>query len=355
MARPERLKAARKHLRDIDGFLVTNMTNIRYLTGFTGSSGFVFISRHESIFSTDFRYMEQAAGEVSGQWYIVEHKGGQLVAIKGLAKKAGLRKLGFESSVSYEFYEALRSAFPGAKAVKGAVERQRAVKFPEEIENIKEAVRRAEKAFTEVKPHIRAGVRERTIALRLADRLRRHGCMNIPFDIIVASGKNSSLPHAKVTDKRLEPGDLVTIDWGGEANGYFSDMTRTLLLKGPGLSRKREIYNLVLRANRKGVAAVSSDAGTMDVDNSARYVIKKAGYGKYFGHALGHGVGLEVHELPRIGKKRSIRIKDGMVFTIEPGIYVPGLGGVRIEDMVVVKGGRAHLLTSLHRELEIIS
>jgi Xaa-Pro aminopeptidase len=355
MARPERLKAIRKHLRDIDGLLVTDITNVRYLTGFTGSSGFALVTRSESIFCTDFRYVEQAGEEVHDHWNIVEQKDGQTKTIKDLSRKTGIRRLGFESSVSYEFYQTLRSAVPEVKALGGVVEKHRAVKDPVEIGLIKEAVRRAEAAFKEIKPYIRAGVKERSLAMRLAERLGRRGCRRIPFDIIVASGGNSAMPHARATDKRLEPGDLVTIDWGGEAGGYFSDMTRTLLLKGPGMGRKKEIYGLVLRANREGVAAVTDGAGSRHVDNRARDVIKNAGYGRHFGHALGHGVGLEVHELPRIGRSRAVRIREGMVFTIEPGIYVPGLGGVRIEDMVAVAGGGARLLTRLPRRLEIIS
>jgi Xaa-Pro aminopeptidase len=199
-------------------------------------------------------------------------------------------------------------------------------------------------------------VRERTIALRLEDRLKKMGCRRIPFGIIVASGENSALPHAVATERKLAPGDLVVIDWGGEAGGYCSDMTRTLLIKGGGgTGRKRRIYNLVLEANRKAVGTVAPGVQAGRVDSAARDAIEEAGYGRCFGHALGHGVGLEVHELPRIARGRKGRLREGMVFTVEPGVYVPGLGGVRIEDMVAVGQGGAELLTTLPRGLEAVS
>lgn len=355
MALPERLEPIKRRLNFLDAVLITNTVNVRYLTGFTGSSGFAFVTRREGVFCTDFRYMEQARVEVSEGWAVVEQKGGQVAEVKRLVSSRGVRRLGFESSVTYGFYEALQRAVPGTRPLRGVVEAARAIKAPSELASIREAVRRAEAAFRDVRPHIKPGARERSLAVRLEERLRLHGCRRAPFDIIVASGRNSALPHARATDKRLEPGDLVVIDWGGEADGYFSDMTRTLLLKGPDLKRKKEIYDLVLKANRKGVEAVSDGAGSRHVDNSARDVIKKAGYGGCFGHSLGHGVGLEVHEAPGIGARRSVTIRNGMVFTIEPGIYVPGLGGVRIEDMVSVESGGARLLTALPRGLEVIS
>jgi Xaa-Pro aminopeptidase len=230
----------------------------------------------------------------------------------------------------------------------------RAVKDEGEASLIKEAIRRAEKAFLEVKPFIRGGVRENTIARRLEERLRRQGVKHLPFDSIVASGPNSAMPHAGVTERKLAPGDFVVVDWGGEAGGYYSDMTRTLLLRGPSMAKKREIYGVVRRAQRRGIESVGSRVKASQIDNSARDVIKKAGYGRYFGHSLGHGVGLEVHEAPRISGRNRASVREGMVFTVEPGVYVPGLGGVRIEDMVMVRRSGADVLTSLPRGLEIV-
>lgn len=368
-----RVETLRQSLRPGDGLLVTDMNNVRYLTGFSGSAGFVLVTKSDSIFVTDFRYAEHARKEVERPfplvsaaaaregavvpWTVVIEKRGRVAAVRRLYGKTGIKRLCIESSVSYEFFRAL-SAYRGGtvaplKVLRAVVEKLRAVKDKEEINSIKEAVRRAEAAFIEVRPYIRAGVKERTIALRLEERLKRKGCRRIPFDIIVASGANSARPHAGVTEKRLEPGDFVVIDWGGEAGGYFSDITRTLLLNGGDIGRKKEIYSLVLKAGRKGIRAVSDGVSSGEIDSSARDIIKKAGYGRYFGHALGHGVGLQVHEPPYIKQNGKERIKEGMVFTIEPGVYMPGLGGVRIEDMVVAGKGGARVLTSLPREPEI--
>jgi Xaa-Pro aminopeptidase len=340
--------------RKIDAFLVTDIHNVRYLTGFTGSSGILFITKEKNIFLTDFRYKEQA-GKETKDWDIVIGKGGMLKSIKALYKKNPIKKLGFESSVSYEFFRRLSHRDIHLKAFKGLIEKLRAVKDVTEIQSIREAVRRAESAFLDVKPYIRQGIRERAIALRLEESLKKNGCRHIPFDIIVASGPSAAMPHAKPIDRKLRIGDLVIIDWGGEADGYFSDMTRTLLIgKGDNFSKQKEIYQLVLEANMKAISHVSIGTTSEEIDRSARDVIKKAGYGEYFGHGTGHGVGLQVHESPHITWNRKDIIQENMVFTIEPGIYIPGLGGVRIEDMVVAGKRKAEVLTTLPKKLEIL-
>jgi Xaa-Pro aminopeptidase len=234
------------------------------------------------------------------------------------------------------------------------IEGIRAVKGEEEVSCIRDAVLRAEQAFIEVKRYVRIGRREREIALMLEEKLKKKGCNVIPFDIIVASGANSAMPHARATEKKLSPGDLVVIDWGGEAKGYLSDMTRTLLLKGNDLSRKKELYRIVLKANKEALSAVAPGIGGRDIDKAARDVIGAAGYGACFGHGTGHGVGLEVHESPRITRTGSEAVKENMVFTIEPGIYIQGLGGVRIEDMIVVRRGKSEILTRLPKDPEVI-
>lgn len=351
-----RLEVLQGLLRGLDAILITNIQNVRYLTGFTGTAGFIFATKSTGVFYTDFRYKEQAPEQARG-WDVVIDNKKMPQLLRGLVRRHGVRRLGVEGSLSCEQFEAISKLVP-AKIAKALVEQMRAIKDPDELLNIFEAVHRAEDAFRDIKPHIKAGVRETQIASRLNDALLRRGCRRAAFDIIVASGPNGSRPHAGAVDRKLAPGDLVVIDWGGEAGGYFSDMTRTFLLKGGSdVARKKEIYRLVLEANRKGIASVRAGREAREIDNSARDVIKKAGYGKYFGHGLGHGIGRDVHELPRIsGKERTI-IAPGMVFTIEPGIYIPGLGGVRIEDMVAVTGvreGRKSVLTTLPVELEII-
>lgn len=339
--------------KKLDGFLVTDMTNIRYLTGFSGSSGFLFMTDAEQFFATDFRYQEQSEQEVRG-WDIVIERGSRIGTMKNLFRRTCIRKLGFESSVSYEFYRQLSRKGLEIIATDHLVEGLRTIKNDAEIEFIKRAVNRAEEAFLDVKPFIRLGIRERSIATRLGERLRKRGCRNVPFEIIVASGSQSALPHARPTDKKLQEGDLVIIDWGGEANGYYSDMTRTLLIRGKNTGRQQELYQIVLAANRKAISSVTPGVKSKQIDNAARAHIRDSGYGDQFGHGTGHGVGLQIHESPRISWNKSVPLREHMVFTIEPGIYLPGLGGVRIEDMVVVRKKTPEVLTSLKKDLEII-
>ncbi len=346
------LKKSLKNRR-VDGFLITDINNVRYLTGFSGSSGLLLITEEKSFFVTDFRYKEQSEREVKG-WDIVIGKGDTVKTIKSLSQKTGIKKLGIESSVTYKIFMGLSNIGLSLKAFNGFVERLREIKDAVEINSIREAVRRAESAFLDVKPYIRQGVKERAIALRLEERLKKKGCRHIPFDIIVASGPNSAMPHARPTEKKLNEDDFIIIDWGGEANGYFSDMTRTFLIKGNNIAKKKEIYQIVSKANGRAVSKVLPGARSNDIDSSAREVIKKAGYGDFFGHGTGHGVGIQIHELPCITWNKIEIIKESMVFTIEPGIYVPGMGGVRIEDMVVVKSGGPEVLTALPKELDII-
>ncbi len=350
-----RLTKIRNYIKKkrIDGFLIADINNVRYLTGFSGSSGVLLITRNETFFLSDFRYKEQSEKDVKG-WNIIIGKGDIVRTIKNLSKKTDIKKLGIESSVTYDFFKRLSNTGLSLKAIRRLIERLREIKDVIEINSIREAVRRAESAFFDVKPYIRQGVKERAIALRLEERLKKKGCRHIPFDIIVASGPNSAMPHARPTEKKLNEGDLVIIDWGGEADGYFSDMTRTFLIKGINITKEKEIYQIVSKANGRSISKVLPGARSNDIDSSAREVIKKAGYGEFFGHGTGHGVGIQVHELPRITWNKRGIIKESMVFTIEPGIYMPGLGGVRIEDMVVVKSGGPEVLTTLPKELEII-
>jgi Xaa-Pro aminopeptidase len=346
------LAKIREHIGKINGFLATDINNIRYLTVFTGSSGYVLITKTKNIFITDFRYKEQANAELSG-WEIVIAKGKIINVISGLSKKLGIKSLGFETTISYDFFRELSKKRYLLKPFKNLIEKFRAIKDVNEIKLIREAIRRAEAAFLNVLPYIKAGTKETRIAGFLEQSLKKEGCKRSPFDIIVASGKNSSMPHARPSEKRLQTGDLVVVDWGGEAGGYFSDMTRTVAIKGSGLAKKKEIYKIVLDANKAAVKSIEPGIDARKIDNSARDVIKKAGYSDYFGHGTGHGVGLQVHELPHVSWAKKEIIKKNMVFTIEPGIYIPDLGGIRIEDMVVCRN-KGVLLTNLSRDLKII-
>ncbi|NOY64714.1 MAG: aminopeptidase P family protein [Nitrospirae bacterium] len=350
----ERIESLKREItkRRIGAFLITNLKNIRYLAGFSGSSGALLITSREAFFITDFRYREQSEREVKGcQIVITRHS--PFRTIREILKKNRIKRVGFEYNESFAIYDILRRDFRPF-ALKNVVEDFRKIKDAEELRNIRKAVKRAEDAFLNVKPYIKVNTTERAVALRLEEELKKSGCKRLPFDIIVASGPNAAMPHATVTERKLQPGDLVVIDWGGESDGYFSDMTRTLLLNGANIGKKKEIYHAVVRANRAAINAVKEGVKAKDVDRVARQIIKESGYGEYFGHATGHGLGLDIHEAPRISFMSRDVLKKGMVFTIEPGIYVPGLGGVRIEDMVTIKDSGTQRLTSLSRRLEII-
>jgi len=339
--------------KGVDGIIITDLKNIRYLSGFTGSSACLLISRKHRFFFTDFRYEEQSKREVAGfDIFIEKEERPRLVLEK--ARSLGIKTLGFESSASYAFYKSLIRKGLRVRAVANLVEDMRRVKDRTELDLIGKAVMRAEKAFSEIRPHIREGAREVQLAARLEEALKKNGCVSVPFDIIVAAGPNSSVPHAKPGDNKIRAGDLVVVDWGGEAGGYCSDMTRTFLINGLDLAKKKEIYQAVLKANLAGIAAVSDSVPARMVDKAARDVIKNAGYGDFFGHGTGHGVGLNVHELPRISRLGRESVKTDMVFTVEPGIYLPGLGGVRIEDMVIARGKSCRVMTTLPKELDIL-
>lgn len=350
-----RIKAIADSLesKGIDGFLISNITNVGYMTGFSGSSGRVLVTKNNNIFCTDSRYEEQAKEEIRGLDILIEKEESPRELLER-AKSFGVRTLGFESTASYHFYRSLLRKGIKIKAVSNFIEDMRKIKDTDEIAMIRKAIARAENAFLRVKEYIKPGFSERQVALQLEENLKKEGCYSIPFDIIVASGRNSALPHAKPTEKKIKPGDLVVVDWGGEAGGYFSDMTRSFLIQGKDISRKKEIYETVLQANIQAILSVVSGLSSRMIDKAARDSIKKAGYADFFGHGTGHGVGLGVHELPRISRLGREYVKAGMVFTIEPGVYIPEIGGVRIEDMVLVEKSGCRVLTALPKGLEIL-
>ncbi|HIJ59481.1 MAG TPA: aminopeptidase P family protein [Nitrospirae bacterium] len=339
--------------KKINAFLITDINNIYYLTGFTGSSGFCLITAKSKHFFTDFRYVEQAEQEVSG-WTLNIEKGKRIDVLRKFIKKNAINNLAFETSISFLFYTALKALKIPLKALNGLVENLRKHKNDMEIDLIKLAYKRAENAFLDIKRFIKKGAKESHIALRLENALKNQGCKKIPFDIIVASGVNSSKPHATVSDKVLQGGDLITIDWGGENKGYYSDMTRTFLIQGKDIERKSEIYNIVNKARDKAINAIKIGVKAKNIDSVARKYITDKGYGDYFGHGLGHGIGLLAHEEPRINKISTEILTNGMVFTIEPGIYIREFGGVRIEDTVVINNDKIEILNNLPTKLEIL-
>ncbi|QWR78504.1 M24 family metallopeptidase [Candidatus Magnetomonas plexicatena] len=340
--------------RAVGALLVINLANIRYLTGFSGSSGFLLISKHGDFFFTDFRYKEQTQTEVSGAEIVITENDSVGFITNFMKEKLKLEEFYIEDTITLRQYQEFGKEHR-VSAVKDVVEVLREQKDAYELKMIGKAVERAERALIEVKPYIRPGITEREIALRLEENLKAAGVRKLPFDTIVASGANTAIVHAKPTEKTLAPGDFVLIDWGGECEGYCSDMTRTFLLHGDNLTKKREIYDFVKIANALGRASVAAGKIAAEIDTITRDSITKAGFGEHFGHSTGHGVGLDVHEAPYIRNYNTQTvIQEGMVFTIEPGIYIGGMGGVRIEDMVVVEKNNCKTLTTLPRELEIL-
>lgn len=339
--------------KKLDGFLISELVNIRYLTGFAGSSAALYIGKGETLFFTDFRYRTECESLLKNEELMII-RDDLLKGVNKTLRARGVRRVGFEYGASYRTFDILRKEFE-LESLKDVVEQIRERKDQEEMRNIGTAVARAEDAFMEIKGSIRAGVKELKIALLLEERLKRKGCKVLPFDIIVASGKNAALPHAKVSEKKIDHGDLVVVDWGAECEGYMSDMTRTFLIRGGEKTAvKKKIYRTVLRANRKGLECVHAGARCKDVDERVRSVIRDGGFGEHFGHATGHGVGLRVHEKPSLSQRSKEVLRPGMVITVEPGIYIPEVGGVRIEDMMHVSNGTSRRLTSLPKSLEIL-
>lgn len=350
----KRIKSAQALLsrKGVSAFLVTNLKNIRYLTGFTGSSAMLLLLKRQSFLITDFRYREQAAEEVVGAEILIS-KGSPLKEVRTLLEERRIRKIGFEETAPFLLFKKL-SRHLSPIPLRDLVEGLRVLKDNHEIELIREAVRRAERAFKTVKPYIKRGKKEIEIARRLEEAIRMEGARTLPFPVIVASGERSSLPHASPSDRRLQYGDLLIIDWGAEAEGYYSDMTRTFLIGGSDSTEKRRVFQTVLEALERAKKTAKQGVKAYTVDEAAREHIKAKGYGKQFGHGTGHGVGLDIHEAPRISWIGKETLRKGMVFTVEPGVYIPGMGGVRIEDMVAITTGGVETLTSLSRRLEVI-
>lgn len=357
----ERIKTVIEKFKriNLDALLITDIKNVRYLTGFTGSSGFILLSEDRSIFVTDFRYKTQAEEEVSDFELRIE-KGKLPDIMEKLVRELGLKTVGFEANaISFDHYKKLSERLSGIELTPSTdlIETLRAVKDDEELIFIRRAITIAEESFKSVLKLLRPGIIEKDIALSLEYETRKRGSGLLPFDIIVASGERSALPHATSSRKTLEEGDLVIIDWGAQDCGYFCDITRTFMIGSnpPGRFDRRKIYEVVLNAQREAIMNAKPGMTFSGLDAVARDFIVEAGFSEYFGHGLGHGVGLSVHEAPNISWQGEGVLEEGMVFTIEPGIYIPGFGGVRIEDMIVVKDGGVEVLSSLPRELEEVT
>ncbi|RRJ66481.1 aminopeptidase P family protein [Paenibacillus oralis] len=331
-----RLREAMK-LQNIEALLITGEVNRRYLTGFTGSSGYVLVTPEKAWLLTDFRYLTQAAEQAPG-FEIVDHGASVTGTIKSLLAQENLERLGFEEEhvvfSAYRTYE--RELKPTALVpVSGLIEELRLYKDSEELALMKEAAELADRTFLHMLDVLKPGVSEWDAALELETFMRKHGAEGTSFDTIIASGERSALPHGRASERIMQTGELVTMDFGAFMNGYCSDITRTVALGKPA-DKLREIYDIVLEAQLHTLEHLRPGMTGREADALARDIIARYGYGEYFGHSTGHGLGMEVHENPRVSKTSDTVLKPGMVVTVEPGIYLPGLGGVRIEDDVVI-------------------
>ncbi len=330
--------------KKLDAMLITNRANVRYLTGFTGSSSTAIITMNSELLLTDFRYIEQANSEAVG-WQVVHTKKSLLKTIARILKKKSYSKIAFESnSVSFNFFQELREELGKCKLVpvKGWVEELRAVKTDSEKESLRTAGKLVDDSFRYALGILKPGKAEREIAIEMEYFVRKRKNAALSFDIILLSGANTSLPHGKPSSRILRKQDLVLLDFGVLFDGYCSDLTRTVCL-GRMNSEQRKVYGVVLRTQEKALKILKPGIKASKPFSFARRMIQEAGYS--LNHGLGHGLGLEIHEYPRIGLGTRDTIKRDMVVTIEPGIYLRGKFGIRIEDMVLVKENGVELLT----------
>ena len=335
-----------------DAILVHNRYNVRYISGYTNDTGVLYISPKQRVLLTDFRYLFQAQNEAMG-YEVIDVAGiGYAKAISELAKEDGIKRLGFEDNeLSYMVYkkyaEVVNSELVPIGEILGKL---RIVKTEEEIEHIAKAESIGDKAFSEIIKVIKPGMTELEIAARLEYIMKCEGAEGLSFDTIVASGINSSMPHATPSVKPIEIGDFVTMDFGCRYKGYCSDMTRTVVM-GQASDKQRNIYDTVLSAQLAVLDKIKAGVSGQEMDGVARNIINNAGYEGCFGHGLGHSLGLFIHEEPRCSVKAEDVLGENMLMTVEPGIYVAGFGGVRIEDLVVIGKESSRNLTFSSKEL----
>ena len=338
---------------ELDAFLVSSSENRAYFSGFRGSAGYLWVTGADAMLATDFRYTEQAS-EQAPDYRVVRISGG-LEWLREAVSDSGARRIGFEDgAVTVSQFNAINAALkslepkPELVATGGMTNQLRAVKEPSELTVIQRAIDLADQAMEKVGAELRPGMTERDVAWQLERSMRELGADALSFDTIVASGPNGAKAHHKPSERRLELGDGIVIDMGALYDGYCSDITRTFVL-GKVSDQFRKVYDTVLAAQEATEATARAGMTGSDVDGLARAIIADAGYGDDFGHSLGHGIGIAVHELPGVGPNSQGPIEDGMVFSVEPGIYLAGWGGVRIEDLVVMENGSPRVLTHAHK------
>ena len=339
----------------LDGILITRLSNVRYICGFTGSAGSCIITPNDNYFITDGRYMEQSKNEVKGFERFVDYGTHIEIAQRNNLIPKGL-KMALESDfLSLSLYNQLNELFPDVKweNTKMILENLAAVKDKSELEALRTAVEITDRGFGEVIQFIKEGITEKEIALELAMRYQKYG-EGEAFDTIVASGPNSALPHAKPGERKLQKGDFVVIDSGAKYAGYHADMTRTVVIGEP-TEKHHEIYEIVKKSQQAGINATQAGVACKAIDDATRNVIASAGYGDKFIHSTGHGIGLEIHTFPRLSQQSEEILKENNVVTIEPGVYLTGWGGVRIEDDIVVKKDGNEVLNKTSKELMVLS
>ncbi|WP_407308284.1 M24 family metallopeptidase [Desulfosporosinus sp. SB140] len=350
-----RLERMRQRMQEdkIDAYVVLRPENGRYLSGFTGGEATLIVTLDKAFLLTDFRYIEQAK-EQAPDFEIVKTGHDHFLTLVEIGLQS--KRVGFEGDfITYSDYGKLRQSFLQSEllSLPSFVNDLRSIKDEQEINLIRQAVRIADDAFAEVLKTIEIGQTEQEIGLNLEFFMRRLGANGGSFEFIIASGNRSALPHGTASPKQVQAGEFLTMDFGAIYQGYCSDITRTIFLGEP-TEKQREIYALVLEAQRAGIAAVTPGRTGKEVDAVARKIIEDAGYGEYFGHGLGHSVGLAIHEGPNFNMREERVIEPGMVVTVEPGIYIPDWGGVRIEDIILVTENGCEVLTKAPKEFIIL-
>ncbi|MFC1978111.1 M24 family metallopeptidase [Chloroflexota bacterium] len=340
--------------KEIDGIFISQPENRYYLSSFDGSAGYLLITPQNAILATDFRYLEQVKVQAP-DYQVFQITNNTVDWFPRLVAELNLSRLGFEAKdITFALYRQLSDILNKAQSrlqlvpLDGLIESIRAIKEPEEIELITRAAEITDSAFAYIEDTLRIGMTEKEVAWEIEKFLREHGSQNLPFDVIVASGTNSALPHAKPSQRQINAGEAVVIDIGASVGGYGSDLTRTIC-PGPPDDTFKKVYDTVLRAQLTALDVIKEGMSAKEADSLARAVIEKAGYGEAFGHALGHGVGLVTHEQPHLGPTSTELLTSGMVFTIEPGIYLAGWGGVRIEDLAVMENGKIRVLSKARK------
>jgi Xaa-Pro aminopeptidase len=354
----QRINSLKKTLQEnkLEAAVIFSTENRRYFADFPGSSGALIITQTNSILLTDFRYIDDAKSSSSSHYEVIQHPGGQLEqSVSELVKKMNLHKIGVEDSLSSGSLKMLENQLPGIEfsLIESYIMQIRMIKDESEINHIREGIRLCDLAFEHITTFIKAGMSEKEVGLELEYVMKKHGAEGIKENHVIASGERSSLPHGQATDRIIQDGDFVKMDFGAKVNGYYTDFTRTVVIGEP-TEKQNKIYSIVSEALETSLKHVGPDKKCNELDEVGRSIIREAGYGDNFGHSLGHSLGLNIHEKPAMRSTDETILKPGMVITVEPGIYISGWGGVRIEDLVVIRENGIENLTKSTKELQIL-